>query len=94
MRPPKQKKVVDTKASKGRKLRYEVHEKLQNFMVPIPAQVMFGAVAWGEQQTDELFASLLGTPGAAAPQDAPMDVDGEARPAAVLASGDGFRVFG
>ncbi|CAE7212503.1 unnamed protein product [Rhizoctonia solani] len=31
-RTKKAKKVVDTKASKGRKLRYEVHEKLQNFM--------------------------------------------------------------
>ncbi|CAJ0896802.1 15086_t:CDS:10, partial [Entrophospora sp. SA101] len=32
------KKPVDTKASKGRKLRYHIHEKLQNFMVPIPAR--------------------------------------------------------
>ena len=29
----KVKKTVDTKASKGRKMRYTVHEKLQNFMV-------------------------------------------------------------
>ncbi|KAI4174134.1 MAG: hypothetical protein LQ346_008275, partial [Caloplaca aetnensis] len=28
------KKQVDTKASKGRKMRYTVHEKLQNFMAP------------------------------------------------------------
>ena len=33
-RKAKRKKTVDTKASKGRKLRYEVHAKLQNFMVP------------------------------------------------------------
>ncbi|KAG6854023.1 hypothetical protein C0991_011510 [Blastosporella zonata] len=51
----KAKKKVDTKASKGRKLRYEAHEKLQNFMVPVP--VMGG---WHEEQIDELFASLLG----------------------------------
>lgn len=69
----KSKKVVDTRASKGRKLRfvvfseqtrltllthdrYEVHEKIQNFMVPVP----LGAGAWHEAQIDELFASLLG----------------------------------
>lgn len=51
----KAKKKVDTKASKGRKLRYEVHEKLQNFMVPVPSRV-----AWHEEQIDELFGSLLG----------------------------------
>ncbi|KAF8596755.1 TRAUB-domain-containing protein [Ceratobasidium sp. AG-I] len=50
----KAKKVVDTKASKGRKLRYEVHEKLQNFMVPVPT------AGWHEEQIDELFANLLG----------------------------------
>ncbi|KAG8705860.1 rRNA-processing protein bfr2 [Ceratobasidium sp. 395] len=50
----KTKKVVDTKASKGRKLRYEVHEKLQNFMVPVPTGT------WHEEQIDELFANLLG----------------------------------
>jgi len=52
----KSKKVVDTRASKGRKLRYEVHEKIQNFMVPVP----LGPGEWHEAQIDELFASLLG----------------------------------
>jgi len=51
----KKAKKVDTKASKGRKLRYEVHEKLQNFMVSVPVQGI-----WHEEQIDELFASLLG----------------------------------
>ncbi|KAF9054583.1 apoptosis-antagonizing transcription factor [Panaeolus papilionaceus] len=51
----KAKKKVDTKASKGRKLRYEVHEKLQNFMVPVPVPG-----AWHDEQIDELFSSLLG----------------------------------
>ncbi|KAF8582751.1 TRAUB-domain-containing protein [Ramaria rubella] len=51
----KTKKLVDTKASKGRKLRYEPHEKLQNFMVPMPVRG-----AWHDEQIDELFASLLG----------------------------------
>ncbi|KAI0285902.1 apoptosis-antagonizing transcription factor [Russula aff. rugulosa BPL654] len=51
----KSKKNVDTRASKGRKLRYEVHEKIQNFMVPVPHHA-----GWHETQIDELFASLLG----------------------------------
>jgi protein AATF/BFR2 len=55
-RQKKSKKHVDTKASKGRKLRYEVHEKMQNFMVPVP----LAAGAWHETQIDELFGSLLG----------------------------------
>ncbi|KAH9072166.1 apoptosis-antagonizing transcription factor [Lactarius deliciosus] len=55
-RQKKSKKHVDTKASKGRKLRYEVHEKIQNFMVPVPV----AAGAWHEAQIDELFGSLLG----------------------------------
>lgn len=68
----KTKKHVDTRASKGRKLRfvvfvlsrdtallenrYEVHEKMENFMVPVPHD----AGTWHEAQVDELFASLLG----------------------------------
>lgn len=36
-RGKKIKKVVDTRASKGRKIRYHVHEKVQNFMIPIEA---------------------------------------------------------
>ncbi|KZV68978.1 TRAUB-domain-containing protein [Peniophora sp. CONT] len=53
----KARKQVDTRASKGRKLRYDVHEKLQDFMVPVPLAQGGG---WPEQQIDELFASLLG----------------------------------
>lgn len=53
-REAKTKKNVDTKASKGRKLRYTVHEKLQNFMAPEHRG------AWGERQSDELFGSLFG----------------------------------
>ena len=45
---------VDRKASKGRKMRYEVHPKLQNFMVSEDRG------GWGERQRGELFASLLG----------------------------------
>ncbi|MCJ1485957.1 rRNA-processing protein bfr2 [Schaereria dolodes] len=50
----KMRKKVDTKASKGRKIRYTVHEKLQNFMAPEDRGM------WGERQIDELFGSLLG----------------------------------
>lgn len=53
-REAKTKKVVDTKASKGRRLRYTVQEKLQNFMAPEDRG------EWGERQRDELFGSLFG----------------------------------
>ncbi|KAF2105755.1 apoptosis-antagonizing transcription factor [Lophiotrema nucula] len=53
-REAKTKKVVDTKASKGRKLRYTVHEKLQNFMAPEDRGL------WGDRQREELFSSLFG----------------------------------
>ncbi|KAF7185136.1 Protein BFR2 [Pseudocercospora fuligena] len=53
-RENKTKRNVDTKASKGRKLRYTVHDKLQNFMAPEDRST------WGERQSDELFGSLFG----------------------------------
>jgi protein AATF/BFR2 len=53
-REAKTKKVVDTKASKGRKLRYTVHEKLVSFMAPEDRGL------WGHRQSDELFGSLFG----------------------------------
>ncbi|CCF34073.1 Bfr2 [Colletotrichum higginsianum] len=34
MKEAKTKKHVDRRASKGRKMRFNVHEKLQNFMAP------------------------------------------------------------
>ncbi|POV95901.1 hypothetical protein PSTT_15956 [Puccinia striiformis] len=45
---------VDTKASKGRKIRYDIHEKLLSIMVPIQNEL------WNDQQKDELFGSLFG----------------------------------
>ncbi|KAJ3307650.1 hypothetical protein HDU76_004469 [Blyttiomyces sp. JEL0837] len=51
----KKKRQVDTKASKGRKLRYHVHEKIQNFMAPQPRGT------WHDSMIDELFNSLFGT---------------------------------
>ncbi|KAI8343135.1 apoptosis antagonizing transcription factor-domain-containing protein [Chlamydoabsidia padenii] len=50
----KKKKNIDTKASKGRKLRFNVHEKIQNFMAPAPAGT------WHDAMTEELYSSLLG----------------------------------
>ncbi|KAG4305242.1 hypothetical protein PORY_001412 [Pneumocystis oryctolagi] len=48
LKQKKQKKNVDTKASKGRRLRYHVHDKLQNFMMPNPVNL------WTEEQTEYL----------------------------------------
>lgn len=50
----KTKKNVDTKASKGRKMRYTVHEKLQNFMAPEDRG------AWEPESIDRFFGTLLG----------------------------------
>lgn len=69
-REAKTKKNVDTKASKGRKLRYTVHEKLQNFMAPEDRS------KWGERQADELFGSLFGQRMALGEDDEMEDDDG------------------
>lgn len=50
----KTRKVVDRKASKGRKLRFTVHEKLQNFMAPEDRR------AWEQGAIDRLFGTLFG----------------------------------
>ncbi|KAI9324234.1 apoptosis-antagonizing transcription factor [Zopfochytrium polystomum] len=55
----KKKKIVDTKASKGRKLRYHVHEKLLNFMAPQPLRGG-DSDTWHEGMVEELFANLFG----------------------------------
>ncbi|XP_017154509.1 protein Aatf [Drosophila miranda] len=49
----KMKKKVDTRASKGRKLRYVVHNKLTNFMAPNEAN------EWTESSKSELYKSLF-----------------------------------
>lgn len=48
-------KKVDTRASKGRKLRFDVQEKLVNYMVPSHV----GPVPWADEKISELFASIL-----------------------------------
>nr|XP_033777799.1 protein AATF isoform X2 [Geotrypetes seraphini] len=50
----KLKKKVDTKASKGRKVRYHVHSKLVSFMAPIDCSTM------NDDARSELYQSLFG----------------------------------
>lgn len=50
----KTKKNVDTKASKGRKMKFTVHEKLQNFMAPEDRN------SWEPEAVDRFFGTLLG----------------------------------
>lgn len=51
----KMKKKVDTRASKGRKIRFDVHKELVNFMAPIVNH------NFNEEAKDELFDSLFQT---------------------------------
>lgn len=51
----KMKKRVDTKATKGRRIRYNVHNKLVNFMAPITYND-----TWSDQAKTELYNSLFG----------------------------------
>ncbi|KAJ3206907.1 hypothetical protein HK099_000398 [Clydaea vesicula] len=46
--------LIDQKASKGRKIRYQVHEKLENFMSSIPT------LGWHNGMINELFSGLFG----------------------------------
>ncbi|KAG0243960.1 hypothetical protein BGW41_000793 [Actinomortierella wolfii] len=78
------KKKVDTKASKGRRLRYHVHEKLQSFMAPVPAGT------WHEEMVEELFSSLLGRKSEL--QDEDNDDEEEAEDEVI--PDDGMRIFG
>ncbi|XP_022817029.1 protein Aatf [Spodoptera litura] len=50
----KMKRKVDTKASKGRKIKYVVHNKLVNFMAPEKS------VSWTDESKNELYSSLFG----------------------------------
>ncbi|GAA5960784.1 hypothetical protein JCM3765_000815 [Sporobolomyces pararoseus] len=90
-RGKKVKKQVDTRASKGRKIRYHVHEKIQNFMIPIEA------ATWHDEQIDELFASLLGRSlnAAAATTSASndMEADGEDGVERDEVQASGLRIF-
>jgi len=50
----KMKKKVDTRASKGRKIRYVVHNKMINFMAPVDKS------DWTDEARTELYNSLFG----------------------------------
>lgn len=50
----KMKRKVDTKATKGRKIKYVVHNKLVNFMAPEKC------ATWTDESTNELYSSLFG----------------------------------
>lgn len=47
------KRKIDTRATKGRKIRYTVHPKLVNFMAP------YDKCKWSEESKAELFNSLF-----------------------------------
>lgn len=59
-----------------------MHEKIQNFMVPVPV-----VGAWHDEQIDELFSSLLGKGFESSAVDDRMEVEEVTVPS-------GFRVFG
>ncbi|KID92801.1 protein BFR2 [Metarhizium guizhouense ARSEF 977] len=50
----KVRKQVDRKASKGRKMRFTVHEKVQNFMAPEDRR------SWEQEAIDRFFGTLFG----------------------------------
>ncbi|KAI8280054.1 Protein BFR2 [Colletotrichum sp. SAR11_240] len=54
MKEAKTKKHVDRRASKGRKMRFNIHEKLQNFMAPEDRRM------WEQDAVDRLFGTLFG----------------------------------
>lgn len=80
---PKVKKNVDTKASKGRKLRYHVQEKIQNFDAPRQF------VSWSDDQIDELFAGLFGQKVEVNEEE---EIEKEAEEEIVV--NDGLKIFG
>ncbi|KAF6227960.1 hypothetical protein HO133_007688 [Letharia lupina] len=84
------KKPVDTKASKGRKMRYTVHEKLQNFMAPEDLG------SWGERQRGELFGSLFGRKVRLGEDEAvdAEEMEGEDEGGAGMEGGVGLKLFG
>lgn len=57
----KSKKKVDRRASKGRRIRYDIHAKLVNFMAPVAHQGGSSASGYqiSEEAKNELFNSLF-----------------------------------
>lgn len=84
----KSKKNIDTKASKGRKLRYHVQEKVQGFDAPRPH-----SYPWSDEKTDELFSSLFGGKFKINESD-DDDEDEESEGEADFEVTDGVKIFG
>ena len=75
-------KKVDTKASKGRKIRYTVHEKLENFTASEDRGT------WTESARQEFFGSLFGREGALDERDGNGDGEDD-----LEAEGEALRLF-
>ena len=91
-RAAKKHRVVDRNASKGRRLRFDVHEKVQSFMPPIPTET------WSIEQIDRLMRQLRNTYGngkqisADGGENVPDEDEDVKAPAEVAL--DGLRLFG
>jgi protein AATF/BFR2 len=80
----KNRRQVDRRASKGRKLRYNVHEKLQNFMAPEDRST------WEPAAVDRFFGTLFGQRLRLAEDEGSEDGDEEM----LDAEEEGLRLFG
>lgn len=76
----KTRKQVDRRASKGRKLRFTVHEKVENFMAPEDRR------GWEEDAIDRLFGTLFG-------QRLGLREDGESDEEEVDVAEEGLKLF-
>ncbi|KAL4399968.1 maturation of SSU-rRNA from tricistronic rRNA transcript protein [Malassezia pachydermatis] len=76
----KRKRTVDVRASKGRRLRYDVMEKVQSFMPPIPN------TKWDDAQIERLFTRLASV--------APAVVEETVETTDDVPVDDGFRLLG
>lgn len=74
-------KSIDTRASKGRKIRYTVHEKLQNFMAA-EGDAGRDTAQWTEAAKTEFFGSLMG-------QSRALDEDDYEEEDTAIVNGDG-----
>jgi protein AATF/BFR2 len=83
----KTKKNVDTKASKGRKMRYTVHEKLQNFMAPEDRG------KWEPEAIDRFFGTLLGQKMTLGEDDMEVDEDEDVPVEEISIEEEGLKLF-
>lgn len=81
-------KNIDTKASKGRKLRYHIQEEISNFETP------HDGWKWNDDQIDEFFASLLGQKVNMNEIEETGGNDEEESDDDLMANNDGIKLFG